>query len=109
MNKFLKQHGLNGERVILNKLLDSFLKNRGFEQDSSAYDEKTIGWSTAFYDKEKFYFYRVHITEDAVQIHEEYDFGGLSREWKEPLEKEDLQDVDSFVLKLNQAYEPMNI
>lgn len=109
MSKFLKQHGNEGNAVILTRELDDFMEHHGFEKDTCAYGDNEMGWSTGFYDKDKNNFYRVHVTAESIKIHEEYDCGGVICSWNTHVSERHLESDKAFLHLLNLAYEPLNI
>lgn len=108
MSKFMKQHGNHGEDFILTRELDDFMEQHGFEKGWCAYGGDK-GFSKGFYDKDKNNFYRVHVTAKTIQIHEEFDCGGVICDWSYDVESQHLESVQSFLTLLDEAYEPLNI
>ena len=108
MSKFMKKHGNNGESFILTRELDDFMEQHGFEKDTCAYGGE-MGWSTGFYDKDKNNFYRGHVSAESIRVHEEYDCGGVLRDWSYDVESQHLESLENFLTLLDEAYDPLYI
>jgi len=109
MGRFLEIHNNKDVPTIITPEIDAFMESKGFRIDTSAYGGEEKGWCKGYYDKSGSYFYRIHITRVLVQVHYEYESGGLLSGREYEVNPEHITDVDTFIRFLDPIYEKMDI
>lgn len=100
---FMRLHPNPVRPSILSKELDWFMEEQGFVLERSNSDEDVEGWANVY--PAGVYSYRVYVTADTIYVCKEYDCGGSIRQWSYPVKEKDKVDVNSFLYRLDSAYE----